>query len=74
MSTSVKDIYENWFRNTQPLDQPATQIIEVRRAFYSGVLALMLTDITDEEPTTIMAELLTFFDGEVQTGFGLPKT
>ena len=67
---------KSWYRATQPLDQPANQVIEVRRAFYSGVtvavnnpeiLVLMATD-----PAGMNDELREFFEGEVQDGHGIP--
>lgn len=72
-SEVIKKLYEDWFRKTQPKDQPATQIIEVRRAFYSGAWALFTGPLLDMNPGEVVKEFEAFFAGEVATGYGKPK-
>lgn len=72
---AVKDAYEQWFRDTQAKDQPAIQIIEIRRAFYSGVAACMFLPMeSDADAAQVAEEIQAFFEQEVKTGYGLPST
>lgn len=74
MIATAKKAYEEWYLKTQPPGQPATQIIEVRRAFYSGMAATMFLPMENEGDAEQLAkELEDFFEAEIKTGFGLPK-
>ena len=72
-ANAAKEAYEAWFRETQPIGQSATQIIEVRRAFYSGMGATMFLPMESEtDAEQLSQELKAFFEEEVKTGYGLP--
>ncbi len=74
-STIIKQQYENWWNSLGLKDAPASQIIEMRRAFYSGFFACMsVPNSVDTNGQEIFKELAEFFEMEVETGFGIPST
>lgn len=76
--SALKKAYEDWYRLTQPKDAGATQRIEQRRAFYSGVAAALVSGIVDTLESeagykAIIKELDEFFAAEEMDGYGIPK-
>lgn len=66
MKGAVRTAYEEWFNSTQPKDQPARQIIEMRRAFYSGVFAALVPPILSADVQANRDEVEAFYLQEVR--------
>lgn len=73
MANFVKKAYEEWWKVCNLKDPPASQIIEMRRAFYSGFFGCMMSPLeSDKDAEACHQELMAFFEAEVKTGFGIP--
>ncbi|MES2341684.1 MAG: hypothetical protein V4597_08400 [Pseudomonadota bacterium] len=66
MENDVDQAWDEYRRRVVPLDAPAMQVVETRRAFYAGAAALVKMAAKAGGMTPYQARLLAAFQREIE--------